>query len=155
MKMSKRKKKKYYQQKVEKYLYSYPALKINIQLKKEDILNLEREQLETCPAVHMVNTNDYRPSHLTVEDKRKLLADNIRVSICYDEILLNRIERALNYIRHERYYKIIQLRYFDNMNMQEVASEIPCDIKTAYSNKDKLLDKLMIIFFGAEALELD
>ena len=103
----------------------------------------------------MVNTNDYRPSRLTVEDRRKFLADSIRVSIYHDEILLNRIERALNYIRHERYYKIIQLRYFDNMNMQEIASEIPCDIKTAYSNKDKLLDKLMIIFFGAEALELD
>lgn len=153
MKISKSK--KYYRQKVEKYLYSYETLKINIQLKKEDILNLEREQLETCPAVHIVNTKEYRHSRLTVEDKRRFLADNIRVSIYHDEILLNRIERALNSIKDERYYKIIQLRYFNNMNMREIAEEIPCDIKTAYSNKDKLINKLMIIFFGAEILELD
>ena len=48
---------KYYRKKVEKYLYMYPHLKQNINSREIDIINLNKENFETCPAVHKINTN--------------------------------------------------------------------------------------------------
>lgn len=136
---------KYYRKKVEKYLYMYPHLKQNIISREIDIINLNKENFETYPAVHKINTNGLV---LTIEDKRKAITRKIQKDIDNDKLLIKRIEKALQTIKDDKYYKIISLFYFDNMKIDDISACLYCDNATVYRNKKRLIDKLIVILFG-------
>lgn len=62
------------------------------------------------------------------------------------------IERAMEAIKDEPYNKIIEMQYFNNMSVDNIASELNCDTKTIYRNRIKLIDILTIKFFGGDAI---
>lgn len=137
---------KQYRQKLEKYLYMYNHLKENIKMREQDILNLEKEDFQTAPAVHRINKSGLT---LTVEDKRKMLAGKIKKDIERDKMLINKLNTALNGIKEDRYYKIIPLIYFDNFTIEQIEEKLYCNKTTIYRNKKRLIDKMIVIFFGA------
>ena len=69
------------------------------------------------------------------------------------ENLIERIEKALEEIKHDEYYRIIELKYFKRLSTEEIAKEIPCSERTVIRHSKRLINELIIIFHGAEALE--
>lgn len=118
---------KQYRQKLEKYLYMYNHLKENIKMREQNILNLEKEDFQTAPAVHRINKSGLT---LTVEDKRKMLAGKIKKDIERDKMLINKLNTALNGIKEDRYYKIIPLIYFDNFTIEQIEEKLYCNKTT-------------------------
>lgn len=140
---------KYYRKKMSKYLSTYNQIKERIQFKEEDIQNLEKEYFEACPAVHKINKTGVS---WTIEDKRKYMANKIKADIAIDKIHIKQMERCLSIVQKEKYYDIIPLYYFEHKTIETIADEIVCDVKTVYRNKNALLDKMIVCYFGARSI---
>lgn len=140
---------KYYRKQMSKYLLTYNQIKEGIQFKEEDIKNLEKEYFEVCPAVHKINKSS---SQWTIEDKRKYMADKIKAGIVIDKLHIKQIERCLLLISKDKYYDIIPLFYFENNTIEAIAEKLFCDVKTIYRNKKRLLDKMIVCYFGVSSI---
>lgn len=59
-----------------------------------------------------------------------------------------RIENALIHIEKDEYHEIIQLRYFENRSIEEIAEHLEVNERTIGRNRTRLIDKLQIILFS-------
>ena len=65
---------------------------------------------------------------------------------------IQRIDRALETIQDDPYYDIIPLKYWDLLQPAEIAERLNCDERTLYRHKNRLVNKLKVVLFGADAL---
>ena len=65
---------------------------------------------------------------------------------------IQRIERALETIQDDEYYEIIPLKYWDQIPPAEIADRLCCDERTYRRHKNRLVNKLKVVLFGADAL---
>jgi hypothetical protein len=137
-----------------KKLKSYPILKQNIEEFKKDLEDIKKEKFETVPAIHIVSPNNNIDKYLNndLEERRLIESIKIRKSMLRDIRATKEIERAMEAIKDEPYNKIIEMQYFNNMSVDNIASELNCDTKTIYRNRIKLIDILTIKFFGGDAI---
>lgn len=139
-----------YKQETAKKLYSYPHLKSNVAGYMEDLKNLNKEVFGSAPAVHIVNTGGQK---MAIEELRYHEAIRLRKKIIRDEKIIKEIDRALDSVRQDPYYAIIEMFYFKKMKMEEIAAKLNCDIKTTYTNRAKLLNIIMLKFYGGDVIE--
>jgi hypothetical protein len=137
-----------------KKLKSYPILKQNIEEFKKDLEDIKKEKFETVPAIHIVSPNNNIDKYLNndLEERRLIESIKIRKSMLRDIRATKEIERAMEAIKDEPYNKIIEMQYFNNMSVDNIANELNCDTKTIYRNRIKLIDILTIKFFGGDAI---
>ena len=67
---------------------------------------------------------------------------------------IDRIERALNQIKDDPGNKVIEMKYFKEMANEEMAEEMSYSVRTIIRHKNRLINKLKIILFGVDALNL-
>lgn len=144
----------FYRKETVKKLKSYPILKQNIEEFKKDLEDIKKENFETVPAIHIVSPNNNIDKYLNndLEERRLIESIKIRKSMLRDIRATKEIERAMEAIKDEPYNKIIEMQYFNNMSVDNIASELNCDTKTIYRNRIKLIDILTIKFFGGDAI---
>lgn len=65
-----------------------------------------------------------------------------------------RIDRALETIKDDKYFDIIPMKYFDNKPFEEIADVLGYDERTIRRNKNRLINRLKIMLFGADALSI-
>lgn len=70
----------------------------------------------------------------------------------YTKKVCEKVEVALNTIRHEPYYELIPLYYFEGMTREEVAEFFNTTEITISRNKKKLLDAIAAVLFSDELL---
>ena len=71
-------------------------------------------------------------------------------------IYTNRIlktENALKFIKKDKYYRIIELKYFENYSVEEICNELNISEKTFRSHRNRLIDSLSLYLFPKEILE--
>jgi chaperonin cofactor prefoldin len=150
----------------EKLLYSYASLKIKVFQCEKDILDLEKE-------VYTARSKDI--VRMTSRDGIRLSYDEIQQAKIEDVIRqkerslkeIERIDRALNTIREDEYFCLIEMKYgmiirdktkdqltfYEPMTVEQIAEELDKHVNTIVSNKKRLMNRLVIIFHGADALE--
>ena len=52
----------------------------------------------------------------------------------------------------DKYYDIIPLFYFEHNTIEAIAEKLFCDVITIYRNKKRLLDKMIVCYFGASSI---
>ncbi len=143
------KKERNYYRDTEKLLYSYPDLKIKVAQDEEDIKNgifayrekssdVIRCSTPTDPAVMENRETQYTLGRAASLDRTKA------------EIM--RIERALETVADDKYYEIIPLKYWDNLQPCDIARQMNCDESTYYRNKSRLIKKISCVIFGVDAV---
>lgn len=55
-------------------------------------------------------------------------------------------------IQDDEYFDIIPLKYWDLMQPQAIAKALNCDERTYRRHKNRLVNKLKVVLFGADAL---
>lgn len=132
----------------EKLLYSYPSLKI--------ALAQYDEELEKGIVLHGKSKDIIRFSPGSgVSDPDVIAEANAQsklASIERTRAQVQRIERALETIQDDEYYDIIPLKYWDLLKNEEIAERFNCEVRTIQRNKNRLVNKLKVILFGADAL---
>ena len=120
-----------------------PYRKVEVILK--NYKNFQKMVNSTKPVGYV----DYKPDI----EKKEYIRDKIN-----DEILIytNRIlktENALKFIKKDKYYKIIELKYFENYSVEEICNELNISEKTFRTHRNRLIDSLSLYLFPKEILE--
>lgn len=131
-------------------LYNYPALKLKVEQDAEFLFD---------PESHIVPKNRSKDivifstksvgSHGLDIDK---YTQGVKSSMMRTRQEVVRIERAVETIKDDKYYDIIPMKYWDGLTMEEIAERYECDDRTVYRNKNRLVNKIKIMLFGADAL---
>lgn len=141
---------------VELLLYNYKNLKEAVKQKDEDIKYLNKYGLDENSKSIVI----YSSTSITSKEDRQvqLKEKYIREK---GEILRNikRIDNALNKIREDKYFKIIQLKYLnleeEKIKTDEELAEIfNRDRKTILRNRKRLINKLTTILFPESLREV-
>ena len=138
-----------YYKRVELLLYNYENLKEAIKQKEEDIEYIDKNGLpEKSGSIVVYSTvggviKEYR----YLELKERYIREKIET-----ERDLKRIDNALDKIRDDKYFDIIQLKYLnkeeDKLNTdEEIAERINKERRTIIRNRKRLINKLITIFF--------
>lgn len=145
-----------YYKRVEILLYNYENLKDAIKQKEEDIEYLEEyglpERSKSIVAYSSAGGNSKGDMYLELKEKYK--RDQIEI-----ERDLRRIDNALDKIRADKYFKIIQLKYLnkedERINKDEsIAEALERERITIIRNRKRLIQKLVTIIFPQSIREL-
>ncbi|NRT34019.1 hypothetical protein [Clostridium beijerinckii] len=139
-----------YYKKVELLLYNYENLKDAIKQKDEEIRHIERYGLPQASGSIVV----YQTSGggISPEDRYLQLIDKYKVEKIETQRDLTRIENALDKIREDKYFDIIQFKYLnlqkDKLETDErIAEKLNKDQSTVTRNRKRLMNKLITILF--------
>ena len=140
--------KNYFKQ-TEKRLYSYPELKDNLIKYDSDIEDLRKEKY-TSRSKDIVRIPEGTGIRLTPEEIQETRIMNIQHKKERDQREINEIEAALDYIKNDNYYFIIQYKYFDRLSDAEIGERLNCDDSTVRRNKSRLVHRIALKFYGAD-----
>ncbi|HHV98585.1 MAG TPA: sigma-70 family RNA polymerase sigma factor [Clostridiaceae bacterium] len=136
-----------YFKETERLLYNFPALKLKVAQDEEDIKNGQlvlKRRSKDIVIISSTSGSNYDPEIDYIE-RRKASMERTKREI-------QRIERALETIQNDEYYDIIPLKYWDLLPPAEIAERLNCDERTFYRHKNRLINKLKVVLFGADAL---
>ncbi|MGE4272076.1 MAG: sigma-70 family RNA polymerase sigma factor [Desulfitobacterium sp.] len=132
-------------------LYNYPALKLKVAQDEEFLYDPEAY---TMPENNrskdiVIFSNRGTGGHGLDIDK---YTQGVKSSMMRTRQEVLRIERALETIQDDKYYDIISMKYWDEMTMESIAERFGCEDRTVRRNKSRLVNKMKIMLFGADAL---
>ena len=132
-------------------LYNYPALKLKVAQDEEFLYDPEAKTAPTnnrSKDIVIFSTRSTGGHGLDIDQYTK----GVKSSMMRTRQEVMRIERALETIKDDKYYDIIPMKYWDEMTMESIAERFDCEDKTVRRNKSRLVNKLKIMLFGADAL---
>lgn len=77
---------------------------------------------------------------------------------CGNEVMQNKsevmdiVDKVIEHIKDDPYYKIIDLYYLKGMKMEEISEILKIDRATAYKHKRRLIKRIAVIIYGDKAL---
>lgn len=138
-----------YFKETERLLYSLPALRLKVAQDEEDIQNGLMKLKERSKDIVRVSSSG---GTYDIETKEERYIAERKASMERTKREIQRIERALETIQDDEYYDIIPLKYWDQLPPAEIAERLNCDERTFYRHKNRLINKLKVVLFGADAL---
>lgn len=145
-----------YYKKVEILLYNHNNLQEAIKQKEEDIENLEKYGLKekSCSVVAYSSAGGNPEADRYLELKNRYTIEKLEI-----ERDLKRIDNALDKIRKDSYFDIIQLKYlnregFEIKTDEDIAVYLEKDRSTITRNRKRLINKLVTILFPQSIREL-
>lgn len=137
-------------QQTEVRLYAYSALKENIEKYNKDIEDLDKEDPSKSKSIVVFSAvGGGRLTPKEIQEGRKLM---LQAKIYRDQSEIDEINLALVTIEQDEYYGIISKKYFEGKSDDEIAEGLSCDPRTVRRNKKKLVRKIAIKLYGAQAL---
>ena len=125
-------------------LNNYDLLKKSINDMKTQIKDLEQYGIKKgTSALHVVSNVIKEDEDIIIERR----INNLKQSIHRTKSVLKMINLILQDIRDDKYYKIIELKYFDKKTYEEIAEVMECDISTISRNKNRLINKIKVRLF--------
>jgi len=136
----------------EKLLYAYPDLKLKVEQDKEDLksgafaikVNKSKDIIRFT-----ASSSGYRQPEEYVHEE---MIRSRKASMERTRLQVQRIDRALETIKDDLYYDVIPMKYFDRCTIEDIAERFNKDESTIKRNKNRLVNKLKIVLFGADAL---
>ena len=139
-----------YFKETERLLYSLPALRLKVAQDEEDLRNGLVSLPEKSRDIVKPSQGGYRMHDPDAREER-YIADRIE-SMERTKKEIARIERAIETIQDDEYYDIVPLKYWDLMQPAQIAEALHCDERTYRRHKNRLVNKLKVVLFGADAL---
>ena len=140
-----------YHRRTEKLLYSYNDLKKSLEAFKEELKELKQYGLKgkSKSIVYMPSG-----SRMSPEDLLEAKIQDLLYKIQSTEREIKMIDKALEAVKDDKWYKVIELKYFQNMSDEDIATldEFDCDPSTIRRHKNRLVGKIAIRLFGADAV---
>ena len=140
-------------QKTEKLLYNYNDLQEAVKQKERDIEFLQINGLQgKSKSIVLYSTN---PGSAGADQYVEVL-EAYRAAKERTERLISKIDRALNEIKQDPKYFIIQEKYFsdEKHSNEKIAEKFGINEKTVRRHRNRLINKLQILLFGADALDI-
>ena len=132
-------------------LYNYPALRLKVSQDEEFLYDPESYSAPTnnrSKDIVIFSTRSTGSHGLDIDQYTQSMKSSMMRT--RQEVL--RIDRALEVIKDDKYHDIIAMKYWDGLTFDDIAEILDCEEKTVRRNKNRLVNKLKIMLFGADAL---
>ncbi|BAE83976.1 sigma factor-like helix-turn-helix DNA-binding protein [Desulfitobacterium hafniense] len=131
-------------------LYNYPALKLKVEQDVEFLFDPESHIVPPNRSKDIVifSTKGTGSQGLDLDK----YTQGVKSSMMRTRQEVIRIERAVETIKDDEYYDVIPMKYWDGLTIEEIAERLGREEKTIRRNKSRLINKLKIMLFGADAL---
>jgi len=139
-------------QKTEKLLSELSLLKGAIDSKNMLIEDLKKEGISIQKKETGVNVQASKV-YLSELEKVENKIEKLEEEIARIENVVNMVERALDTIRNDKYYKIIEMKYFDDMTFEYIAENLDISERTAKRHKNYMIRQLQLIIFSDDVLK--
>ncbi len=140
-------------QKTEKLLYSYLGLIKAIEQKEKDIQFIEEHGLqERSKDIVIYTSGGGSGSH---EEKHLEIVEGYKKAKEKSQWLKGKIDKALDSIRQDQYFYIIEERYFsgNSPDNDAIAEKYNVSTRTIQRHRGRLVNDLQLLLFGADALD--
>lgn len=144
-----------YYKAAERRLYAYPELVLNLEKHDLDVVDVKKESriIGSGRSKSIV----YRPvtGGSIIAGKEEILESKLAIiesKRIRDQNEIDEVKYALGAIENDPDRMIIEYKYFYCMTEIEIADKIFCDERTVRRHKNRLLRKIMIRFYGADAI---
>jgi hypothetical protein len=135
-----------------KRLYSYPLLKQNIKRYRLDIEDIKKEDLGKSKSIVAFYSHSGGGEKPDLEELREAKIQIVEAKIERDEKEIAEIDAALATIKDDPYYRLIELKFFQKLDVEQIAEEMHCGTATVPRQTGRLLDIINISLYGADAL---
>ena len=88
---------------------------------------------------------------LSPEEIFEAVIMDMEATIAADQYEIDAMDKALSVIRDDEYYLTVTGRYLDDLPDERVAELIPCDTSTVWRNRKRLVQRLAVWLYGADA----
>lgn len=138
--------------KVENSFKNTEYLLSNFDLLKKSIndMKLQIEDLKTYglrksgKAAVVISDNTIKLDEDTIIETR---VNELKQSIHRTKAVINMINSILQDLKKDKYYMILELKYFDKKNYEEIAEIMECDVSTVSRNKNRLINMMKVRLF--------
>ena len=135
----------------EHILYAYNTLNQKLAIDIQDILDLKAEH-ERYNTSHKKTRPEDWDADIDDEIRHTQKIRNRERGMVRTQKLIERIKHALSILDAKEYELIAEL-YFDGLSVTEVAQTHGCSVKTVCKNRKRIVTDMMILLYGADALE--
>lgn len=135
----------------EKRLYALPVLRLKIEDDKERLQEI-RQYGPRGKSKDIVRFQKHGV-RLSPEEILEAIVIDLEATIAADEYEVETLEKALRIIERDSYYRTVTGRYVEDLSDEQVAAEIPCDTSTVWRNRKRLVQRVAIWLYGADAVK--
>ena len=141
-------------QKTETLLYNYNHFKAAIKDKEEQIKEIREFGLpRKSKSITSFSGNTGLIEVKSEAEKAEEKIEMIEFSIITTRRFIKIIDDAIQMLRDDPYYELIELRYFEGRTREYIAGFFDCDVKTVNRNKNRLINQLQIRLFSDEVIQ--
>lgn len=134
----------------EKRLYAYPVLLKKIADDKERLQEYSEHGAPTrSKSIVRFSRTGVR---LSPDEILEALVQDLTATIAADEYEAETIAGALRTIEDDPYYAAVAGKFLEGQTDDDIAADIPCDPSTVRRNRGRLIRKLAVWLYGAQAL---
>lgn len=139
-------------QKTEKLLSELSLLKGAIDSKNMLIEDLKKEGISIQKRETGVNVQSSKV-YLSELEKVENRIEKLQEEIVRIENVVNMVERALGTIRNNKYYDIIEMKYFDDLTFEHISEKLNISVITAKRYKNKMIRQLQLVIFSDDVIK--
>ena len=139
-------------QKTEKLLSELSLLKGAIDSKNMLIEDLKKEGISIQKKKTEVNVQASK-IYLSELEKVENRIEKLKEEIVRIENVVNMVERALDTIRNNKYYDIIEMKYFDELTFEHIYEKIDISVITEKRYKNKMIRQLQLVIFSDDVIK--
>ena len=139
-------------QKSEKLLSELSLLKGAVDSKNMLIEDLKKEGISIQKRETGVNVQSSKV-YLSELEKVENRIEKLKEEIVRIENVVNMVERALGTIRNNKYYDIIEMKYFDDLTFEHISEKLNISVITAKRYKNKMIRQLQLVIFSDDVIK--
>lgn len=139
-------------QKTEKLLSELSLLKGAIDSKNMLIEDLKKEGISIQKRETGVNVQSSKV-YLSELEKVENRIEKLQEEIVRIENVVNMVERALDTIKNNKYYDIIEMKYFDDLTFEHISEKLDISVITAKRYKNKMIRQLQLVIFSDDVIK--
>ena len=77
---------------------------------------------------------------------------DMEATIAADRYEIEALERALATVQDDPYYRALSGKYLDDVDDRDIAEDLECDTSTVWRHRKRLVQRVAVWLYGAEAL---
>ena len=134
----------------ERRLYALPDIRAKLADDRETLAEVKEHGVRNRS--HSVTRFLKSGVRLTPEEALAAVVMDLEAAVAADEHELDVMERALASIADDEYYATVTGKYIDRLTDARIAEEMQCDASTVWRNRKRLVQRLSVRLYGAEAV---
>lgn len=136
-------------QKTEQLLYNYRGFQKIVQERLDEIEEIKKYGVpKSCGAVGERVQGGALPGGIVLpEESVEQAVHRIHCAIESTVRVIALVDRSMDILKNDPYYKILEMRYFEGRTLEDIAAYFNCDSSTVSRNRSRLVKELSLRLF--------